>query len=495
MAMSLIPILENLGRPRVLVVGDLILDRYVWGDAERVSQEAPVILLRADHREERLGGAASVASMLAALETDVTLAGVVGADVPAPLCRELLKARGINDQWVFTDSSRPTTLKERYIGRAQQKHPQQMMRVDYEVRHALAAPLVRQMLDNIQPKLHEFDVVLISDYDKGVCVPELTRPLIDTCRKLGLPILVDPIRGGNYQERYHGCTGMTPNRLEASLASGITIIDPNTALDAATKLQCQLSMDVGIVTLDKEGMVLVDQTGARKHFPVRQREVYDITGAGDMVLAVLGMVLAAGHDYPEAILLANAAGGLEVERIGVATLTRAEIIQDLLHVEMDMHTKTLDQRTLLNQLDRRRRLGQRVVFTNGCFDILHAGHVHYLREARAQGDLLVVGLNTDQSVRRQGKGTNRPINDQDSRADVLAALQWVDYVCLFDEDTPLQLIQAISPDVLVKGADYRPEEVVGKDYVESYGGRLHLASLLPGRSTTATLKKARGEAA
>lgn len=496
MSASLISIVENLGAPRVLVVGDVILDRYVWGDAERISQEAPVILLRANRREERLGGAASVATMLTALGAQVTLAGVLGSDDAAVRCRELFAEHGIAHDLVVEDPTRPSTLKERYIGRAQQKHPQQMMRVDYEVRDLIGPELVETLARAVEKRIDQFDVVLISDYDKGVCTPELLRRIIAVGPEAGAAgggkkVLVDPIRGGDYRARYRGCSGMTPNRLEAGLAAGMTIASVDLAFAAAEKLRAELDMEVGMVTIDTDGMVLVDRAGVRRHFPVRPRQVYDITGAGDMVLAVLGMVLAAGHDYPDAIALAQIAAGLEVERIGVATVRRDEIIHDLLTGHGGMGEKLVSRSTLALELAQRRRTGQKIAFTNGCFDILHAGHVEYLRQARAQADLLVVGLNTDASVKRLGKGDDRPINDEQSRAAVLSALESVDFICLFDDPTPLELIKVVRPDVLVKGADYRPEEVVGRDFVLGQGGRLFLAPLVAGKSTTNIVAKLR----
>ncbi|QDU59823.1 Bifunctional protein HldE [Planctomycetes bacterium Pan216] len=492
MPSSLISIVENLGRPRIAVIGDLILDRYVWGDAERISQEAPVILMRAHKREERLGGSASVAAMLAELGADVALATVVGDDDAGRRSRELLVEQGIDDEFVLVDPNRPTTLKERYVGLAQHRHAQQMMRVDYEVRDDIEDELVVRLASALELNLTDYDLVLISDYNKGVCTPPLNRRVIEACREQGKRVLVDPVRGGNYVTRYRGCTTMTPNRLEAGLATDREIDDLESAADAADELRRSLDMEVGIVTLDRQGMVLVDREGNAHHHPVRPRQIYDITGAGDMVLAVLGLVLAAGHDYAEAIALANTAGGLEVEQFGVATITREQIIGDLIG-NVSGRSKVVSQTALLKDLEQARQSGQSIVFTNGCFDILHAGHVHYLKEAKAQGDLLVVGLNSDASVRSLGKAPDRPINDQASRAAVLSALECVDYVCLFEEETPLELIEAVRPGVLVKGADYRLDEVVGRDVVECEGGRVHLAELVPGQSTTSMLSVIRGK--
>jgi D-beta-D-heptose 7-phosphate kinase/D-beta-D-heptose 1-phosphate adenosyltransferase len=481
----------RLGQPRVLVLGDLMLDRYVWGDAERISQEAPVILLHADRREERLGGASSVATMLRALGARVCLAGVVGDDADGARVRRLLLEQGIDDEAVLNDEARPTTVKERYIGRAQQRHPQQMIRVDYETRAPLAADLERELSQVVARQLRRADIVLISDYDKGVCSPSLLAAVVAGARAVGLRTVADPIRGRDYR-KYHGCSAVTPNRLEAGLATGRTLTCPAEALEAAGELRERLDLAAAVVTLDKEGMALAHADGRRAVFPTRPRQVYDITGAGDMVLAVLGMALAAGADYDPALRLANVAGGLEVEKIGVATITRDEILRDLRYAGVvhgePCHGKVRDAAGLQHELEARRALGQRVAFTNGCFDVLHAGHVQYLQEARAQADCLVVGLNSDAGVRAL-KGPTRPVNAESARAAVLAALEAVDFVTVFDEPTPLELIRDVRPDVLVKGADYNREQVVGAEFVESYGGRVHLAALAPGHSTTKLLQR------
>jgi D-beta-D-heptose 7-phosphate kinase/D-beta-D-heptose 1-phosphate adenosyltransferase len=481
-------LVRRLGQPRVLVVGDVMLDRYVWGDATRISQEAPVILLQADRREERLGGASSVASMLAALGARVLLAGAVGSDADGQRLRRLVQELGIDDEALVSDPGRPTTVKERYIGRAQHRHPQQMIRVDYEVRAALSSSCERHFLEVLARQVRRADIVLVSDYDKGVCTPAVMTGLVASARSCGLRTVADPIRGGDYG-KYHGCSAITPNRLEAGLATGRTLSTTAEALEAAAQLRERLDLEAAIVTLDRDGMALAHADSRRVVLPTRPRQVYDITGAGDMVMAVLGMALAAGADYEPAIRLANVAGGLEVEKIGVATVTRDEILHDLAQSGGRASVaKVLGRPHLVKELERRRALGQRVAFTNGCFDVLHAGHVQYLAEARAQADLLVVGLNSDASVRVL-KGPTRPINNAIARATVLAGLEAVDYLSVFDESTPLELIRAVRPDVLVKGADYRRDQVVGGDFVESYGGRVHLAGLRDGFSTTALLQR------
>jgi D-beta-D-heptose 7-phosphate kinase/D-beta-D-heptose 1-phosphate adenosyltransferase len=488
---DLIDLVHRLGRPRVLVVGDVMLDRYVWGNAERISQEAPVVLLRADRREERLGGASSVATMLAALGAETSLVGVVGPDADGLRSRQMLTDLGIDAEGVRTDAARPTTVKERYMGRAQARHPQQMIRVDYEDRSALDAAVERDLAAVLGAKLRAADVVLVSDYDKGVCTPGLLQGLVAAATARGVRVIADPTRGGDYA-KYRGCASMTPNRLEAGLATGRTITTHDDALQSAADLRDRLGLEAGIVTLDKDGMALAHGDGRSAVFPTRPRQVYDITGAGDMVMATLGLALAAGADYDPAIRLANVAGGLEVEKIGVATVSREEILADLFRTaeRTPGAGKALPLPQLVAELERRREAGQRVAFTNGCFDVLHAGHVQYLHEARAQADCLVVGLNSDASV-RQLKGPTRPVNAADARAIVLAGLQDVDYVCVFAEATPLALIRAVRPDVLVKGADYRKDEVVGTEFVEAYGGRVHLAGLRPGVSTTTLIDRMR----
>jgi D-beta-D-heptose 7-phosphate kinase/D-beta-D-heptose 1-phosphate adenosyltransferase len=488
MAHDLIRRVETLGHPRVLVLGDLILDRYIWGDAERLSQEAPVPLLRADHREHRLGGAASVATMLRALGADVRLIGAVGRDAEAVIVRKLLADHGIDDSLVVTLDDRPTTLKERYIGRAQDRHPQQMMRVDYETRDPIPAEVESYLWGELPAAVAQADLVLISDYDKGVGTPSLVRSLVTACRSLGVRVLADPIRSTDYS-KYQGVHAMTPNRLEAQLATGLTIASPEDALTVGRRLLNDLKMECVLVTLDRDGMAMVHSDGRERPVPTRPRQVYDITGAGDMVLAVVGLCLASGADYEEAAALGNVAGGLEVERIGVALLSRQEILRDLLDHSRHEAGKRFEPDALRDEVRRRRSAGHTVVFTNGCFDLLHPGHVRLLREAAALGDFLVVGLNSDESVRRL-KGAARPVNPQDARAEVLAALECVDAVTVFDEETPLELIQAVRPDVLVKGGDYRPDEVVGRDEVEGSGGRLVLIPLVPGHSTTQMVHRA-----
>jgi D-beta-D-heptose 7-phosphate kinase/D-beta-D-heptose 1-phosphate adenosyltransferase len=488
MAHDLIRRLETLGNPRVLVVGDLVLDRYIWGFAERISQEAPVPLLRADQREHRLGGAASVATMLRSLGAEVRLMGGVGRDAEADLVRQMLAEQGIDDRLVLPQDDRTTTTKERYIGRAQDRHPQQMIRVDYEVRDPIQAMVEARLHVELPAVMAWAEVVLISDYGKGICTPTLLRAVIDAAQTSGVRVVVDPIRSSDYS-CYRGVHCMTPNRLEAQLASGMTIVRAEDALLVGKRLVETLAMEAVLITLDRDGMALVRADGRAELLPTRPRQVYDITGAGDMVLAVVGLCLANGADYDEAAALGNVAGGLEVEKFGAALLTREEVLRDLVDHHRPEGSKILDRDRLASEVHRRRLAGQSIVFTNGCFDILHPGHVRLLRHAATLGDFVVVGVNSDASVRRL-KGSSRPINPVEARAEVLSALEPVDALTVFDEDTPLELIAAIRPDVLVKGGDYRPDEVVGRAEVEAAGGRVVLIPLVEGHSTTTTVQRA-----
>ncbi len=491
MPSPLLTLLAGLGHPHVLVVGDLMLDRYVWGDVPRISPEAPVPVFRADRSEDRLGGAASVAGLLTALGSRVTLVGVLGDDLSGGRCRELFQARGLDTALVLTVPGRPTTRKERYLGRADHKYPQQVLRVDYETEQALAPHLADQLAEACRAGLSDASIVLVSDYRKGVCTPALLQRLIPSARERGRRVLVDPSPVAADWHCYRGCHLLTPNRREAAQGARQPITDLDSAFGAAEVLRRQFDLEAGLVTLDREGIVRVDAEGQRQHYPARERQVYDITGAGDTVLAVLGLVLGAGHSLDEALSLAIVAAGIQVERVGVAPVTRQDLLVDLVAHPAGEREKLVPRAALPAALAPARAAGQRVVFTNGCFDLLHPGHIHLLQEARRQGDVLVVGLNADVSVRRL-KGPDRPLQNERSRAQVLAALACVDFVCLFEEDTPEALVQTICPDVMVKGADYRPEQIAGWPFVQARGGRLHLVPLAEGQSTTALAARLQG---
>jgi D-beta-D-heptose 7-phosphate kinase / D-beta-D-heptose 1-phosphate adenosyltransferase len=494
MSYHLINLLQKLGRPRVLVLGDLILDRYTWGDAERVSQEAPVILLREERREARLGGAANVANMLRGLEADVALAGVIGKDNDGVELRAALERAGVDCGCLLVDPERPTTVKERFIGRAQQRHPHQILRVDREVRMPLAAAQARALTEGIQETLGDYQAVLISEYGKGVCTPEICRKVIEAARSAGIPVIVDPSSSGDCRN-FVGANAVTPNRLETKRATGRAITTIEDAMAAGKRLCAELSLDHAFITLDSDGIVVAQADGSAEHLPTRKREVYDITGAGDMVLAMIGLGAAAGIQPIDLARLANVAGGLEVEQIGVVPITRQQILADLFGGERSTSDKICTIDVLERHVAARRRLGKRIVLTNGCFDLLHVGHVTYLQQAAREGDCLIVAINSDASVRQLGKAPDRPIFGEIERAAMLAALEAVDYVTIFGEKTPHAVLGRLKPDLLVKGGTYATHEIVGRELVESYGGQVKALGKVPGVSTTLVLEQLRGSKA
>jgi D-beta-D-heptose 7-phosphate kinase/D-beta-D-heptose 1-phosphate adenosyltransferase len=470
--------LLHLGHPRLLVVGDLMLDRYVWGDAERVSPEAPVLVLREDLDEVRPGGAANVASFLKGLEVEVVVAGVVGDDAEGRILRNLLGVISGEITAVITDDSRQTTTKQRFVGRAAQRQPHQILRVDRETRTSLSDQVEQRLIEAILEVMPTCDAVLVSDYAKGVCTPKLLRAVIDCGRDLGKPTLVDPSRGGDYQ-RYRGATLITPNRTAAELVIGRPLRDEGSILTAAAQLQHNLQLDTAVLTLDRDGLAYatVKNTGI---VACREREVCDVTGAGDMVLSILGLCFAAQVPLVESLQLANAAAGLEVEPFGVEPITRAEIARELDRAK-STSSGPLSLDELVRRVDRHRRAGKSIVFTNGCFDLLHVGHVSLLEEAAKLGDVLIVAINSDESV-RQLKGPERPIIGEHDRARMLAALACVDHVLIFDDETPRRLLEAIKPDVLVKGGT--TSHIVGREIIEASGGRVNHTCSVPNLSTT-----------
>lgn len=488
MSAPLVSLLRSPLRPRMLVFGDVILDRYLWGNVNRISPEAPIPLLRVVRQEDRLGGAGSVASMLSALDCRPVLAAVIGDDAEAALVAEMVQRLGI-DAALQVVPGRPTTVKQRFLGLAQTRHAQQMMRVDREEDGPVPPAQTEALLQSALAQLPGCQVAIISDYNKGACGGDVAPRLIEAAKRLGVRVIADPVPGADYR-KYAGCACITPNRLEAGLALGTTIRSTAEGLDAARKL-LDFGVEAAIVTLDRDGMAYASQCGAKGLFPVRARQVYDITGAGDMAISAIGFALAGGLDYPQILELANLAGGLEVERLGVTPLTRAELLAELQSGGGAAEDKVVTLAELQQHLARRRQAGQRIVMTNGCFDLLHPGHVQSLAEARRLGDCLVVGLNSDRSVRAL-KGPTRPVIDEVGRAQMLAALTAVDYVIVFDDSSVAPLVEQLRPDVLAKAAQYRAEEVVGHEIVTSYGGQVALLGMHGNYSTTALVKKAQG---
>lgn len=473
----------------LIVLGDLILDRYIWGEAERISPEAPVPVLRADREEIRLGGAASVAALLRGLDSHVILAGVVGNDTDGTLVKDLLRELNINSDVVIESPDRCTTSKQRFVGRAANRHAHQILRVDRESRETVPPAAQQELIDGIQKLLPQAGAVLIADYGKGVCTPEVLRSVIQAARRADIPVIVDPARLADYAT-YHGASLIKPNRTEAELLSGRRITSPTEAQEVARDVLRRFELGAVLITLDREGMLLVLRDGTSQFFATRPRAVYDITGAGDMALAMVGLCLANGFEWDQSIMLANAAAGLEVERFGVTAVSWREIEVELSQRSITTKISNLDQLATLRSAYR--DAGRRVVFTNGCFDLLHVGHLTCLQQAAALGDILFVGINSDASVRRL-KGSQRPVINENDRACLVAGLECVNHVIVFEQDTPRELLKVLKPDVLVKGGTYDPDQVVGKEIVEAYGGLVTVVGVSPGVSTTTLLDTIRSE--
>lgn len=475
---------------RILLVGDLILDRYLYGDAERISPEAPVPVLRTMERREAPGGSANVATCAAALRCKVTCCGLVGRDRHGDALLRLLKEEGIDASSVLTVEDRPTTTKTRLVGLAQHRHRQQLLRVDEEDRSPLNATMATALREKACAAIAHIDVVCIEDYDKGLISAELVAAIVAEAKRRNKPVLVDPARIASY-ERYKGVTILTPNRAELSMAAGCELPSLELLAAAAERMLGPLGVEAFVVTVDRDGALLVQRHLPWKHLPTVPRSVYDNTGAGDAVLAMLAAAIGSGADLESAAKLANIAGGLEVEKFGCVPIAADEVLAELRLESRMRGGKLRSADELVPELTLRRDRGETVAFTNGCFDILHAGHVDFLRRCRQEASLLVVGLNSDDSVRAQNKATDRPIITFEHRAALLAALEMVDYVVGFDAPDPEQLIRRIRPDVLIKGEDWAGKGVVGSDVVKAGGGRVVLLPLVDGLSTTKIIERIR----
>ncbi|MFQ5767829.1 MAG: PfkB family carbohydrate kinase [Acidobacteriota bacterium] len=457
--------------PSMAVIGDVMLDQLVEGVASRLSPEAPVPVLLQQRRVAQPGGAANVAMNLVALGAQVKLYGVVGDDTPAGQLRNLLQDAGVDTSGL---------LKTRLVARRQQ-----LARVDLEEQQAISRNLAGSLLATLKGHLAGCSWLVVSDYGKGVLTSSLCRELLEFCREAKISVLVDPDPRG-CMEKYRGAALLKPNWAEAVLAArlqGDAATDPESIGKA---LLCQTEAGSLLITRGDQGMILFRPGQSRVDFPATRRDVYDVTGAGDTVMATLAWSLAVGMEIEAATRLANLAGGLAVERFGTARIGRKDLARALDPLA-GLREKLIPRDDLHTVLARHREAGRRIVFTNGCFDLLHLGHIALLRQCAALGDVVVVGLNSDSSV-RQVKGPPRPIQDQEQRALLLAALPQVTHVVLFHEPTPAELIAEVLPDVLVKGGDYQPDQVIGRNLVESRGGRLEQVPLQDGLSTSAIIR-------
>lgn len=488
-------ILSSWRSVNALVIGDFMLDQLVKGDAERMSPDAPVPVLAVRSTESQPGGAANVCLDLVALRAQVRAVGVVGADEEGRTLRARLEESGVDGAALLDDGARPTTVKRSLVGLAQHRHPQKMFRLDVESREPITGATLDRALASIEASLDWADVVCIEDYGKGVCAPALLARVIELARKAGKPVLVDPAAIDDYA-RYAGADIITPNRTEAERAVGrrVESREPDAWAGLARELIDRHDFGAVALTLDRDGALVLAKGGAPRHVPTTARRVYDVTGAGDMVLAALAAAIGNGAALEDAARFANAAAGLEVEIFGVEPIPFERVHLAILMERSGARGKLRTFDELRVEVAAHRQQGRSIVFTNGCFDIIHAGHVHLLRAAAKLGDILIVAINTDDSVRRL-KGEGRPVHTESDRAIVLGELESVGAVVLFDEDTPIRLIETVKPDVLVKGADYAGREVVGREIVEAAGGRVELVDLLDGRSTTGAIERIRASSA
>jgi D-beta-D-heptose 7-phosphate kinase / D-beta-D-heptose 1-phosphate adenosyltransferase len=476
---------------RVVVAGEVILDRYVWGEVERVSPEAPIPIVRALRREERPGNAGFVMANLRALGARPAAFSIVGDDHGGRMLREIFRDLEIDTRGLLIDPDRPTTVKERLLGSVQSANraTQQLLRVDDEDTSPLDPKREREMARRLDRILDRADGVLVSDINKGLLTPSLLRELINAANRRRIPILIDPRVSADYAI-YRGATAITPNRYETEMATGIKLTDRDAWRTAADSLVRKLGLRACLITLDRDGMYLAERSGRGSFISTSPREVYDVTGAGDVVLAVFGLLTIAGLGFESAAGVANIAAGIEVGRLGTEIISRDDLARALAPIHDDFERKIVSIDELQTLLDPKRRAGQRIVFTNGCFDLLHTGHLQLLSFARAQGDMLIVGINSDRAVRML-KGEQRPIYSATERAHILAALEMVNHVVVFDDPRAERIIRQVRPDVLIKGADWRGQQVDGQEFVESKGGQVLLAPLLEGHSTSSTIARLR----
>ena len=463
-------------KAKILVIGDLMIDHYLWGSCDRISPEAPVQVLNVKKESAVLGGAGNVINNLVTLGADVEVLSVIGDDSVAEELKELLKNINVNSNNLVIENNRKTSKKSRLIA-----SQQQIIRYDNESVEDINEISSKDILTKLERNISTFNSIILSDYGKGVLTNDLTQNIIKLANKYQIKVLVDP-KGKDYT-KYKGAYTLTPNKKEAIEATNVNIIDDDSLILALKKLKDKCELDVSLITLSEQGIAIFENELIKK--PTVAREVYDVTGAGDTVIASIAFALSNNLDIQKAIYFANLAAGVVVGKIGSATASLDEITEyesSLNKSTSDSHIKTFIQiEQLANNLHLK---GKKIVFTNGCFDILHVGHVKYLEEAKSYGDVLILGLNADSSVRKL-KGPTRPVNTQDDRAYILASLESVDYVVIFEEETPYDLIKLIKPQILVKGGDYEGKEVVGQDIANE----LKLVKFVDGKSTTNTIKR------
>lgn len=472
----------NIKSYRILVIGDVMLDTYFSGDVNRISPEAPVPVFKKKEERSVLGGAANVASNLIAAGQNVSIMAMVGNDETGEKLKNIFTMEGVNTDLIVS-LDRHTTEKTRFLA----SNNQQVLRLDVEDTYPLSEVECRKMIREFKNRVQDFDLIVISDYLKGLLTYEFTQSVISTSRENNIPVIID-VKDPNHK-KYDGATLLKPNLKELKGLTGRCIKSEQDIINASNELRISCNCEYVLTTCGAKGMILV---GDHITYSVKAvgQEVFDVTGAGDTAIAYLAACLVNGYKIQRAIDIANLAAGIQVSKVGTSAVYWTEIRERLEGGLHDAANKIVSG-DLISGF-RKEHKGKKIVFTNGCFDILHVGHVRYLQEAAKLGDILIIGLNSDASVKRI-KGPDRPINNELERAEMLCALGFVDYVAIFDEDTPLELIQKVEPDILVKGGDYKPEEVVGKEFVEARGGRLTLIPFVEGKSTSRLIWKIRNE--
>ncbi len=500
---ALANLLESFSKAHVLIIGDIMLDRFVYGHVDRISPESPVPVLSVAREETMLGGAGNALANLAGLGVKADMISIIGDDAEGQELISIIKNLGINADGLITDSARPTTVKTRYLA-----GHQQLLRTDFEKKHALSEDLAKKIVDLAKTKLETAKAMMISDYGKGLLTGTLLKALMALAQSKKIPVIVDP-KGHDFS-KYRGATAITPNKKELSEATqGSPVATDEDVVKAAEMLISQCGIESVIATRSAEGMSIIQKGQAPTHLRTKDIEVFDVSGAGDSVIATVAAALAAGATLVEAARLANLAGSIVVTKVGTAPIRMNELEAALMESD-DMTTKRagrtrraeiLDWDAAAEQIKRWRARGLKVGFTNGCFDVLHVGHVSYLNDTRDHCDRLVMGLNTDSSIRIL-KGESRPVHDEHSRAEVLAALGSVDLVVMFgaqkhgDDNTAIKLLEALKPDLYFKGGDYTVDQIPEAPTVLNYGGEVKVMPVYEGHSSTNSIAKMKaGEAA
>lgn len=470
--------LNNIEKKNILVVGDVMLDTYFTGDVKRISPEAPVPVFKKRDERSVLGGAANVAANLIAAGQSVSVMSIIGDDKTGAELKTIFENQSIDTSLILT-LDRHTTEKTRFLA----ANNQQVLRLDIEDTDPLSLDECDRMLELLDNQIHKFDLILVSDYLKGLLTFEFTQGLIQKAKRMGIPVIID-VKDARL-EKYKDAYLLKPNLKELQDLTGIVVHNDEEIISASRRLRERCHAEYILTTCGARGMVLVGENEPYFVEAVGQ-DVFDVTGAGDTTIAYLATCMVNGFEMHDAVDIANYAAGIQVSKVGTSSVYWKEIREHITDHKDEMIHKILTGKAA--DTFREDNADKKIVFTNGCFDILHIGHLRYMEEAAKLGDILVIGLNSDASVRRL-KGEERPINSQEDRAELLSALEFVDYVVIFDEDTPYELIKKIQPDVLVKGGDYKPEEVIGKDIVEARGGELRLLRFVEGKSTTNIISK------